>query len=330
MSFQYQLDNGPQDIVSALHFNPTNENSNLLLASSWDSTLNLYDTSVEGGRLLTRVDGVAPLLDCCWDRSGRSAFIGGLENKVRQIDLETGNCTILTEHVQAVKSLAYHKPSGLIASGSWDRTVQLTDTRDKRKFRVFQQPHKVFTMDMTENLLVVGMASRSIYVYDIRNMAEPFQRRESNLKHTTRVIKCIPTGEGFASASIEGRIAVDFFDPSAQVQARKYAFKCHRDNQGDVDTVYPVNALAFHPLYGTFASGGNDSLVCFWDYKARKRMRQYPRYQGPIQCLEIDSKGTSLAIAYGGETEVGYNENTSTPNGIIIRPLVPGEGKSKS
>jgi len=52
---------------------------------------------------------------------------------------------------------------------------------------------------------------------------------------------------GYASSSIEGRVAVEFFDPSPETQARKYAFKCHRKVIDGVDTVYPVNALAFHP-----------------------------------------------------------------------------------
>lgn len=52
---------------------------------------------------------------------------------------------------------------------------------------------------------------------------------------------------GYASSSIEGRVAVEFFDPSPEAQARKYAFKCHRKVIDGVDTVYPVNALAFHP-----------------------------------------------------------------------------------
>lgn len=41
-----------------------------------------------------------------------------------------------------------------------------------------------------------------------------------------------------------------------RLQAKKYAFKCHRRSENGRDTVYPVNAIAFHPLYGTFATGG--------------------------------------------------------------------------
>jgi len=65
--------------------------------------------------------------------------------------------------------------------------------------------------------------------------------------------------------SIEGRVAMEYFDP-AVAQTKKYAFKCHRaqDEKG-VDTVYPVNALGFHPSYGTFATGGCDGKVIMWD-----------------------------------------------------------------
>lgn len=58
----------------------------------------------------------------------------------------------------------------------------------------------------------------------------------------------MPNGQGYASSSIEGRVAVEFFDASDESQKRKYAFKCHRQAEGGVDVVYPVNALAFHPV----------------------------------------------------------------------------------
>lgn len=44
-------------------------------------------------------------------------------------------------------------------------------------------------------------------------------------------------------------MAVEYFDVNGSSDlSRNYAFKCHR--KGDV--AYPVNALAFHPLLGTF------------------------------------------------------------------------------
>ena len=61
------------------------------------------------------------------------------------------------------------------------------------------------------------------------------------------VCSCINLA-GYATGSVEGRIAVEYFDPSPQAQEKKYAFKCHRQTIEDVDHVWPVNALAFHPV----------------------------------------------------------------------------------
>ena len=101
---------------------------------------------------------------------------------------------------------------------------------------------------------------------------------------------------GFATGSVEGRIAVEFFDPSQEAQDKKYAFKCHRQTIEDVDHVWPVNALAFHPIYNTFASAGSDGTVSIWDYKLKKRLRQYPKYHSAIPSVSFNCDGTKLAI----------------------------------
>ena len=64
-------------------------------------------------------------------------------------------------------------------------------------------------------------------------------------------------------SSIEGRVAVEYLDPSPEVQKRKYAFKCHRNKDGDVEHIFPVNAISFHKEYNTFATGGSDGKSPF-------------------------------------------------------------------
>ena len=54
---------------------------------------------------------------------------------------------------------------------------------------------------------------------------------------------------GYATASVEGRIAVEYFDTSPEIQEKKYAFKCHRQTIDGDDHVWPVNCLVFHPMY---------------------------------------------------------------------------------
>lgn len=61
--------------------------------------------------------------------------------------------------------------------------------------------------------------------------------------------------------SVEGRIAVEYYDTAPEIQAKKYAFKCHRQTVDGVDNVWPVNAVAFHPkfVYHFKPSGPNSN-----------------------------------------------------------------------
>lgn len=110
--------------------------------------------------------------------------------------------------------------------------------------------------------------------------------------------------------SIEGRVAVDFIDKSPDVQAKKYAFRCHRrvNPEDGVDLVYPVHCLAFHPTYHTFATGGGDGAVNVWDGKNKKRIRQFPRYSSSISSLDFSKCGSMLAIASSYAYEEGEKE----------------------
>lgn len=122
---------------------------------------------------------------------------------------------------------------------------------------------------------------------------------------------------GYATASVEGRIAVEYFDPSPEAQEKTYAFKCHRQTISEEDHVWPVNSLTFHPLYvafhpaisflpfrpfppairyNTFASAGSDGTVSIWDHHSKKRLRQYHKYNGPIPSIAFNRDGTRLAV----------------------------------
>ena len=75
-----------------------------------------------------------------------------------------------------------------------------------------------------------------------------------------------------------GRVAVEYLDPSPEIQKKKYAFKCHRIKENGVEIIYPVNAIAFHSQHNTFATGGSDGFVNIWDGFNKKRLCQFHRY----------------------------------------------------
>merc|ERR1712055_753796 len=104
-------------------------------------------------------------------------------------------------------------------------------------------------------------AGRKVWVWDLRNMGMVQQKRESSLKYQTRCLRCFPNKSGYVVSSIEGRVAVEYLDPSAEAQKKKYAFKCHRMKENGIENIYPVNAISFHKDYNTFATGGSDGYV---------------------------------------------------------------------
>ncbi|KAL8902823.1 MAG: hypothetical protein Q9171_007593, partial [Xanthocarpia ochracea] len=300
---QFELLNPPTDAISAIKFAPA---SLQLLVASWDKNVYLYDTSVSGGRLLRTYQHRAPVLDVCFGDNDEDAFTTGLDWDVRHLNLSTGTQTVLSSHTAGVKSLVYSSQHHILVSASWDSTLHIHHpSSPSSPAASIGLPSKPFSISLTPTKFVVAMATRALHIYDLASLAssssslpqtattttdsqppptaipisvEPWQRRESSLKFMTRAVACMPNDAGYASSSIEGRVAVEWFDPSPDSQARKYAFKCHRlANDQGIDVVYPVNALAFHPVHGTFASGGGDGFVALWDGVAKRRIRQYQR-----------------------------------------------------
>jgi cell cycle arrest protein BUB3 len=206
-------------------------------------------------------------------------------------------------------------------------------------------------MAASPSKVVVAMTARLVHIYDLPSIAsalssssngnsaassdiQPWQQRESSLKFLTRAVACMPSDAGYATSSIEGRVAVEWFEDTTESQARKYAFKCHRqaapEEEGGGDIVYPVNALAFHPVYGTFASGGGDGTVALWDAEAKRRMRQYQKFPDSVAALAFSSDGKYLAIGVCPGFETGMEDYTGEGRTkVFIRELGETEAKGK-
>lgn len=94
-----------------------------------------------------------------------------------------------------------------------------------------------------------------------------------------------------------------------------------------------MNTIAFHPLHGTFATGGCDGIVNIWDGENKKRLYQYARfvrrctivrqsqafdllfadpsvfrYTAGIADLCFNAQGTKLAVAASYTFEQGEKE----------------------
>ena len=291
---EFEISQPPSDGITNVCFCPRPESS-LLLCSSWDCSLRLYDVSTNEMR--SSYGHSRPVLDCAFfDQS--HAYSGGLDGRLRGFDLNTSSQLSLVGHEDAVKCVECCPELGLVVTGSWDKTVKLWDPRQQHSVGTYDQNGElVFTMSLSRDRLVVGTSNRRVLVWDLKNMQFAEQRRASSLKFQTRCLRCFPNRQGFVLSSVEGRVAVEYLDTDSEVQKKKYAFKCHRVKEEGVEYIYPVNAISFHSVHNTFATGGSDGFVNIWDPFNKKRLCQFHRYPTDISSLAFNQDGTLIAIA---------------------------------
>ncbi|XP_070541282.1 mitotic checkpoint protein BUB3-like [Ptychodera flava] len=319
---EYKLNQCPGDGISAVKFGPNT--SQFLLVSSWDSTVRLYDISANIMR--TKYTHSDPVLDCCFHDQTHT-YSGGLDHNLKMFDINSNTETTVGNHDAPIRCVEFCPEVNVIVTGSWDQTVKLWDPRTPCNAGSFSQPDKVYTLAVCGDRLVVGTAGRKVLVWDLRNMGYVQQRRESSLKYQTRCIRCFPNKQGYVLSSIEGRVAVEYLDPSPEVQKKKYAFKCHRLKVDGVERIYPVNAISFHSSHNTFASGGSDGFVNIWDGFNKKRLCQFHRYPTSISSLSFSHDGSVLAIASSYMYEQGEQEHPE--DAVYIRKVTDQETKPK-
>lgn len=331
------------DLISAVKFTPR-PSLPLLLTSTWDGDVSLYNTDTLTQLTTIRNDDSAAVLDIEWDEHGRNCFLGDINGDVKLIDLENCKSSPMgkginqqQQHSMGVKCLKWFQ--GRLCSGSWDQTVRFWDVNQSNNSSdpmrdVIRLKEKVISMDSYDTKLVIACTGSTNYIYDIRNLQAPLEQHIAPSTRQRRRIKCLPTGEGYIQSTIDSRCYVEFFESP---QEQNYAFRCHRHSTDQYDISYPVNALAFHRIHNTLFTGGSDGLVYLWSWKQRKRIKQYADFKGnSVLCM--DTKENLLCIATGDDSYrfrgslEGYDPTKAVigPSRIYVRKMEDNEGKPSS
>lgn len=95
-------------------------------------------------------------------------------------------------HDKPIRKIEYCAAVNAILTGGWDAAVKLWDPRTPTCVGSYLQPDVVLALSVCGDKFVVGTAKRKVCIWDLRNMAGMFQRRESSLKYQTRCIKGFP------------------------------------------------------------------------------------------------------------------------------------------
>ncbi|CAN3356173.1 mRNA export factor Gle2p [Diutina catenulata] len=335
------LANGPEDSIQCLSFS---SQSNHLLVGSWDKKVRIYEidpaSGQNQGRAMFEHDG--PVLSAAWSTDGTQIVSGSADKQVKLFNLQTQQAQQIGVHNDAVRSVRYVEcgPSNtpVVVSGSWDKTLKYWDMRTPNPVATVQLPERVYAMDSISKLLVVGCAERHNVIINLENPQNIFKTKESPLKWQTRVITCYPQADGFAIGSIEGRCAIQYIDDAVHSE-RGFSFKCHRQSKSGTlrtplkvsdSTAYPVNAISFHPGYGTFSTAGSDGTFAFWDKDARQKLKAFPNVGGAITSTAFNRDGSIFAYGVSYDWSQGFQANKPDyPTVVKLHPTKPEEIQQK-
>ncbi|KAI6038799.1 WD40-repeat-containing domain protein [Pisolithus marmoratus] len=326
----------PTDSISSLAFSPA---ADYLAVGSWDNNVRLYEVGANGqtqGKAIYGHQG--PVLSVCWNKEGNKAISGGADNAARMFDITTGQPQQVAQHDAPIKVVKWIETpqGGILATGSWDKTLKYWDLRTPNPVATVQLPERCYTMDVQYPLLVVGTAERHIQIYNLTNPTTPYKTITSPLKWQTRVVSCFTNSpsSGFAVGSIEGRVAIQYVEDKDS--SNNFSFKCHRKDQTpaskDQSLVYAVNDIAFHPVHGTFSTCGSDGSIHYWDKDARTRLNvlSFETAPGPITATTFNRNGTIFAYAISYDWSKGHSGMTpGHPNKLMLHACKEDEVKRR-
>lgn len=306
----------PDDSVSCLKFSPESMmQSTYLVAGSWDNNVRCWEVQQSGTIVLkAQQTHTGPVLDADWSDDGTKVFTASCDKTAKMWDLNSNQFVQIAQHEAPVKTVHWVKAPSYtcVMTGSWDKTLKFWDTRQPSPILSIQLPERCYCADVKYPMAVVGTAGRGLIIYQLENQPQEYRKFESPLKYQHRCVNIFmdkktnqPTG--FALGSIEGRVAVHYVNPTNPKD--NFTFKCHRANGtagNNMQDIYAVNDIAFHPVHGTLATVGSDGRFSFWDKDARIKLKTSEQFDQPLTACNFNPQGNIFAYATSYDWSKGH------------------------
>ena len=301
-----------------------------LLVTAWDGTLSIYEIKSEKGdkanynksvNLINRGQYENPIICCCVVDS--NIYVGTVQGEILRYDIATSQFVSVLQTQEDLANLAICKifpyrvsgsPSCLICV-SWDGSISVVDiNKGTVAMRIrLNEGSKILTADCDSNhLIVVETGHRlRLFKFPLRESDEG-KSFNSALKYQLRDVKMLPDSKGYIISSIDGRVAVEFFNESE----KQFAFRCHRLDLKDTQFVFPVNTLAFCPNSSKVLTGGSDGTVSYWNLETRRKLKQFPKFNSNSVVKLVCDKDEF----YVATSDDSFKTNATITNDIDLQP----------
>ncbi|ODO11005.1 hypothetical protein I350_01605 [Cryptococcus amylolentus CBS 6273] len=251
--------------VSAIRLFP--KSGHLLLSSSMDTKVKLWDIYHEGNCLRTFLGHSQAVKDIAFNNSGDKFLSASYDKQIKLWDTETGKCIQAFSNGKIPNVVKFH-PDGdkqnIFMAGMQDKKIIQYDLREREIVQTYDQhlgPVNTITFVDENRRFVTTSDDKTIRGWDydipvvIKYIAEPYM-------HSMPAVTLHPSHKYFAAQSLDNQILVYSADGAFR-QNRKKRFAGH--------TVagYACN-IGFSPDGKFISSGtGGGELVC-WDWKSGK------------------------------------------------------------
>eukprot|EP00667_Euglena_gracilis_P012062 EG_transcript_12355 len=336
----YEVQGGPTDCVSSLTWSPRGAAKSLLVSTSWDKSVKVWEIQKSAPQPSVRCNAVKgpehnhdlPVLCASISKDCR-IFTGGCDKMVKCWELASGKPPYqVAAHDQPVKGVAWLDEANFLVTGGWDNVVKFWDLRQPSPAGILQLPSPFVAMDTSTYPMATFAVGREVVIYDLQQKKE-MKRMEPHhtMKEQLRCIANFPDVKkdpGFACGSIEGRVSIMYLNESP-TESRNFSFKCHREGTNGMD-VYAVNSISFHPTFGTFSTTGSNGAYTFWDKDAKQRLKVFPNSDQPIPTGSFNDDGTLFVYAVSYDWSKGQeNYDPSKGHHILVHSVEEGEVKNK-
>ncbi|CAG8508209.1 10240_t:CDS:2 [Paraglomus occultum] len=307
-----KLPHPSSDKVSALAFSPV---ANFLAVSSWDKYMKIYEVDAAVGVGYGRLEykHEFAVLCCAWSKDGLKLVsagankAGGVQTGLL-VDLTTQQHMQIAQHVCPIKTIKW-VDNQVFCTGSWDKTVKCWDTRTPTPVLSIPVPERVYAMDLIYPFLVIGTAERHVVAFDLTNPSKLYKWQPSPLQFQTTAISFFMNATGYAIGSMSA-VGIQYLNK--EEEQLSFSFECHRE--GSI-----INAISFHPLYGTFSTAGSDGTVNFWDKDSQRQLQGFPTVGCPISASTFNRDGTIFAYAASYDWSAGYLPSPPGNHTVYLR-----------